>query len=160
MSCGVGCRCGSDLEWLWLWCRPAAVALIRLLAWEPPCAVGVALKNKTKQKNHQKKKNLRGSASSRSGCWLSPSPLCRGCPPRAAPESGVGAGAPAPGRLVGFASLPALRRLVSQHPCPMPSPPGTHTQWPSCQIQLSEPRIFAINISCVKQHCRNNTYEI
>ena len=27
--CGVGCRCGSDPELLWLWCRPAAVALIR-----------------------------------------------------------------------------------------------------------------------------------
>ena len=31
-----------------LWCRPAAVAPIRPLAWEPPYAVGVALKNKIK----------------------------------------------------------------------------------------------------------------
>ena len=44
MSCGVGCRCGSDPTLLWLWCRPAAVALI--LAWEPPYAAGVALKKK------------------------------------------------------------------------------------------------------------------
>ena len=29
-----------------LWCRPAAVALIELLAWEPPYATGVALKKK------------------------------------------------------------------------------------------------------------------
>ena len=29
MTCGVGCRCGSDLALLWLWRRPAAVALIR-----------------------------------------------------------------------------------------------------------------------------------
>ena len=29
---------------LWLWRRPAAAALIRLLAWELPYAVGVALK--------------------------------------------------------------------------------------------------------------------
>ena len=38
---------------LWLWCRPAAVALIQPLAREPPYATGVALKkkpNKTKKK--------------------------------------------------------------------------------------------------------------
>ena len=33
-----------DLALLWLWCRLAAVASIRPLAWEPPYAVGVALK--------------------------------------------------------------------------------------------------------------------
>ena len=33
---------GSAL--LGLWCRPAAAAVIRLLAWEPPYAVGVAPK--------------------------------------------------------------------------------------------------------------------
>ena len=37
MSCGVGHRRSSDLVLLWLWCRPASVALIGLLAWEPPC---------------------------------------------------------------------------------------------------------------------------
>ena len=26
MSCGVGCRCGSDATWLWQWYRLAAVA--------------------------------------------------------------------------------------------------------------------------------------
>ena len=44
MSCGVGHRCGSDLVLLWLWCRPAAAALIPPLAWEPPYAVGATLK--------------------------------------------------------------------------------------------------------------------
>ena len=44
MSCGVGCRRGPDLAWLWLWGRPAAAALICPRAWEPPCAAGVALK--------------------------------------------------------------------------------------------------------------------
>ena len=34
----------KDLALLWLWCRPAAVALIRPLAWEPPYTAGVALK--------------------------------------------------------------------------------------------------------------------
>ena len=46
MSCGVGHRCGSDSELLWLWCRLAAVVLIRLLAWELPYAACVALKSK------------------------------------------------------------------------------------------------------------------
>ena len=32
MSCGVGHRCGSTLALLWLWCRPAAAALIQPLA--------------------------------------------------------------------------------------------------------------------------------
>ena len=34
----------------WLWYRPAAVAPIRPLAWELPCAEGVALKNKIRDK--------------------------------------------------------------------------------------------------------------
>ena len=34
---------------LWLWCRLAATVLIRLLAWEPPYAMGVALKSKKKK---------------------------------------------------------------------------------------------------------------
>ena len=33
-----------DPALLWLWCRPAAVAPIGPLAWEPPYVVGVALK--------------------------------------------------------------------------------------------------------------------
>ena len=56
MSCGVGCRRGSDLAllWLWLWLWLAAVSLIGPLAWEPPYTAGAALtktkQNKTKQK--------------------------------------------------------------------------------------------------------------
>ena len=50
VSCSVGCKHGSDLALLWLWCRPAAVALIRPLAWEPPHVVGVALKKDKKKK--------------------------------------------------------------------------------------------------------------
>ena len=48
MSCGVGCRSSSDPALLWLWCRPAAAAQIRPLAWEPPWATGVALERKGK----------------------------------------------------------------------------------------------------------------
>ena len=44
MRCGVGQRYGSDPALLCLWRRPAATAPIRLLAWEPPHAVRVALK--------------------------------------------------------------------------------------------------------------------
>ena len=28
ISCNVGCRCGLDVALLWLWCKPAAAALI------------------------------------------------------------------------------------------------------------------------------------
>ena len=42
MSCGVGHRRGSYPVLLWLWCRPAAIALIQPLAWEPPYAMGAA----------------------------------------------------------------------------------------------------------------------
>ena len=53
MSCGLGCRRGLDLALLWLWCRLAAAALIRPLAWEPPHAMGAALKIHT----HTKRKD-------------------------------------------------------------------------------------------------------
>ena len=58
VSSGVGHRCGSDPSLLWLWCRPAATAPIKPLAWEPPYAMGAALKKvkKTKQ-NKNKQKN-------------------------------------------------------------------------------------------------------
>jgi len=42
VSCGVGCRSGSDPALLWLWRRPVATAPIRPLAWEPPYAAGAA----------------------------------------------------------------------------------------------------------------------
>ena len=53
MSCGVGHRHGLDPALLHLWRRPAATALIRPLAWEPPHAAGAALE---KAKRPKKKK--------------------------------------------------------------------------------------------------------
>ena len=50
MSCGVGRRYGSDPALLWLWRRPAATAPTGPLVWEPPYAVGVALKRTKRQK--------------------------------------------------------------------------------------------------------------
>ena len=50
MSCAVGQRRSSDPVLLWLWCRPAAIALIRPPAWESPYAVGAALEKKAKRK--------------------------------------------------------------------------------------------------------------
>ena len=44
-----------DLVLLWLWCRPAATALMRPLAWEPPCTAGVALEKDKKIKIKIKK---------------------------------------------------------------------------------------------------------
>ena len=52
MSCDVGRRCSLDPALLWLWRKQAAVALIQLLAWELPYAVGEALK---RQKTRKKK---------------------------------------------------------------------------------------------------------
>ena len=49
-SCGVDHRRGSDLALLWLWCRLAAVAPIRPVAWELPDATGAALKKAKKKK--------------------------------------------------------------------------------------------------------------
>ena len=59
MSCGVGCRHGSDPALLWLWHGPAAAAQIRPLAWELPYASGVALKWKKKKK--KKRQHLKGT---------------------------------------------------------------------------------------------------
>ena len=42
MSCGIGCKCGSDPVLLWL--RPAGTAPIQSLAWELLYAAGAALK--------------------------------------------------------------------------------------------------------------------
>ena len=63
MSCGIGHRCGSGLMLLWLWHRLVAAAPVRPLAWEPPYAVGVALKiqKKTKNKKTTKKTKLQAN---------------------------------------------------------------------------------------------------
>ena len=61
MSCGVGCRRGSDPVLLWLWRRPVATAPIGLLAWEPPYAEGeaqeIAKRQKTNKQTNKKKKD-------------------------------------------------------------------------------------------------------
>ena len=51
VSCGVGHRSSLDPVLLWLWCRPAAVVLIRPLAWDPHMyATGAALKRRKTKK--------------------------------------------------------------------------------------------------------------
>ena len=50
MTCGVDPRHGLDSALLWLWCRPVATAQTGPFAWEPPYAVGVALKKDKKTK--------------------------------------------------------------------------------------------------------------
>ena len=49
MSYGVGCIRGSDPMLLWLWHRPAAVAMIGPQAWDLLHAEGVALKSEKKK---------------------------------------------------------------------------------------------------------------
>ena len=53
VSCGVGGRRGLDLALLWLWCRLAAVAPIRPLAWELPYATSTVLKIKGEKKKEK-----------------------------------------------------------------------------------------------------------
>ena len=48
----------KDLMSLWLWRRLAAIAQIRPLAWEPPYALGVAVKRQKTKKKKKKKRNL------------------------------------------------------------------------------------------------------
>jgi len=38
----------KDLEWLWLWCRPVATALILPTTWELQYVVSAALKRQNK----------------------------------------------------------------------------------------------------------------
>ena len=59
MNCGEDLRCGSGVVLLWLWCRPAATAPILPQAWEPPYAMGMALK-KTKKKKERERENHLG----------------------------------------------------------------------------------------------------
>ena len=56
MSCGVGCRCGSDLMGLWFWRRATATAPIQPLTWEPPYAAGTAQEIATTTTTKDKKK--------------------------------------------------------------------------------------------------------
>ena len=87
MSCGVGCRRGSDLAWLWLWCRLAAAAPIGPLAWEPPYAVGVALKRQKEKRKEEKKWNNPGGEEKGQiprGCLSFP-PVSPNCVPRRTP---------------------------------------------------------------------------
>ena len=58
----MGRRCGLDPALLWLWHRPAAAAPIRPLAWELPCAVGVAPKRQKIKKGAMVKSWDRGHA--------------------------------------------------------------------------------------------------
>ena len=57
ISCGVGCRLGSDPVLLWFWHRPVATAPIGPLAWEPPYATGAA-QEKVKRPKKKKKKDI------------------------------------------------------------------------------------------------------
>ena len=67
LSCAVA-QITDVLRYPWLWCWPAAAALIQPLDWELPCAVGVALKRKKKKK--EKEKILRHHSIKRNQGWL------------------------------------------------------------------------------------------
>ena len=58
MSCGVVSRHSSDPMLLWLWCRPEATTLIQPLAWEPPYAMGAAVKIQKQQQQKTKYRQI------------------------------------------------------------------------------------------------------
>ena len=63
MSCSVGGRHGSDLVWLWLWHRLAAVALSRHLP-----SLGTSLKSKKKKKKKKMKPRKRSVTETKEEC--------------------------------------------------------------------------------------------
>ena len=67
MSCGVSCRRDWDPALLWLWCRPAAIAPIGPLAWEPPCAMTATSKSK---KKNQKTTNKSITSVDKHNLWV------------------------------------------------------------------------------------------
>ena len=72
MSCGVGHRHGSDLALLaGLWHRLVATALIPPLAWESPCASGVALKKdkKIEKSNFSQVKKTQDKDKKKENTW-------------------------------------------------------------------------------------------
>ena len=75
MSCGVGCRCGSDSTLLWLWCRPVATAPIRPLVWELPYAMGGALKRPKKKERKKRKAKEKPTGPQRQQETLTPTPI-------------------------------------------------------------------------------------
>ena len=55
MNCGVRCRHSSDPTLLWLWCKPATLALIGSLGWELPYVTNVPSPQKEKKKEKEEK---------------------------------------------------------------------------------------------------------
>ena len=55
VSRGVGCRRSLDPTLLWLWHALVATALIRPLAWKPPCATRAAQEMAKRLKKKKKK---------------------------------------------------------------------------------------------------------
>ena len=64
--------CSSSPVLLWLWCRPAAIAAIRPLAWEQPYAMGVALKRKREKKKESERKEKKSHRSTMRGTVVCP----------------------------------------------------------------------------------------
>ena len=63
LGCVVGCRQGSDPALLWLWYRPADIALIIHLSWAILYAADAVLK--------KRKKNLKRTIMGEFPLWLS-----------------------------------------------------------------------------------------
>jgi len=71
VSCGVGCRRGSDPALLWLWRRLVATAPIRPLAWEHPYDAGAAeeIATTTTTTTTKRQKDKRQKTKKKKVCW-------------------------------------------------------------------------------------------
>ena len=61
----MGHRRGSDLTWLWLWCRPVTAALICPLAWEYPYAPDTGCTNLEERKERRREERRGGGRGAR-----------------------------------------------------------------------------------------------
>ena len=66
MSCGVGCRRGSDPAWLWLWCRPAAAAPIG------PPSLGISICRRCGHKKKKKNRDRQTDPEMKEACFSLP----------------------------------------------------------------------------------------
>ena len=113
---------------LWLWCRLAAAALIRPLAWELPYALGAALERKTNKQKRVRSLNL--TCDKRLKFWAGVLE-CRGKSDflHLHEKSPSANHAPLPGSLFPLSSqtvFPGMWRKASQVPGPLAEQQQTH----------------------------------
>ena len=133
----------KDPALLWLWYRLAATALIGPLAWEPPCAVGAALKTK----NKKQKKTCCALISA--GAQPSPVPRLTAPSPQAPGLQGCSQTKTRLPHARGAAGLGLPREKDVGAPCsPVPGGPGGSRGLPAGGPEISCTRSPGIFYAC------------